>query len=155
KLEINQILEKKVAQIKERYHNRELDIQIKSSEEHIYVCANELLEEVFENLISNAIIHNEDISLKILIKITRKVLDGQNFIQMEFIDNGKGIPDGRKETLLNEDLAFKESVKGMGLGLSLVKKIVDIFNGKIRIEDRVQGDHTKGCKVILLLPETD
>ncbi|MFO8020733.1 MAG: hypothetical protein R6U96_19070 [Promethearchaeia archaeon] len=39
--------------------------------------------------------------------------------------------------------------------MSLVKKIVDIFNGRIWIEDRIEGDHTKGCNVVLLLPEAE
>ncbi|MFO8020734.1 MAG: hypothetical protein R6U96_19075 [Promethearchaeia archaeon] len=83
-----------------------MDIQIESSEERMYFCANELLEEVFENLLSNVIIHNEIIPLKILVKVTRKKLDHQNFIQTEFIDNGKGIEDVRKQFLLNGNLVF-------------------------------------------------
>ena len=41
----------------------------------------------------------------------------------------------------------------MGLGLSLVYKIVHSFNGKIWVEDRVEGDYTKGSKFIILIPE--
>ena len=39
----------------------------------------------------------------------------------------------------------------MGLGLSLVKKIIDNYGGKIWIEDKVKGDYSKGANVILLI----
>ena len=41
----------------------------------------------------------------------------------------------------------------MGLGLSLVKKIIDSYHGKIRVEDRIKGDYKQGSNFILLLPE--
>lgn len=43
----------------------------------------------------------------------------------------------------------------MGLGLALVKKIIDNYNGKIWVEDRVKGDHSKGNNFVLLIPEVD
>jgi len=42
---------------------------------------------------------------------------------------------------------------GMGLGLSLVKRTIDLYNGKIWVEDRIKGDHSKGSIFILLIPE--
>jgi len=41
----------------------------------------------------------------------------------------------------------------MGLGLSLVKKIIDSFNGKIWVEDKVKNDYSKGSNFTILLPE--
>ena len=153
KFEILPLLEKKVGQIKELFQNKDLSIQIKSTEDHIYAYANDLLGEVFENLLFNAIKHNINMPLEILIRLTREHIKNTPYIKMEFIDNGKGIVDSRKETLFQGDFSFKRSVNGMGLGLSLVKKIIDLFKGKIWVEDRVKGDHTKGCNFIILLPE--
>ncbi|MHA1758686.1 MAG: hypothetical protein ACTSVV_18115 [Promethearchaeota archaeon] len=39
------------------------------------------------------------------------------------------------------------------MGLSLVKNIVELYNGMIWVEDRVKGDFTKGSKFVLLFPE--
>ena len=41
----------------------------------------------------------------------------------------------------------------MGIGLSLVKKIMKGFNRKIWVEDKVKGDFSKGSNFILLIPE--
>ena len=43
----------------------------------------------------------------------------------------------------------------MGVGLSLVKKIIKKYNGKIWVEDKVKGDYTKGSNFIILIPEAD
>jgi signal transduction histidine kinase len=41
----------------------------------------------------------------------------------------------------------------MGLGLSLVKKIITSFDGKIWVEDRVKDDYQKGAIVKFIIPE--
>jgi len=38
---------------------------------------------------------------------------------------------------------------GMGIGLSLVKRILDSCKGEISVEDRFKGDHTKGSNFII------
>jgi len=46
-----------------------------------------------------------------------------------------------------------KTVSGMGIGLSLVKKIIETYNGQIWVEDRVKGEYSKGSKFIVLIPE--
>ena len=41
----------------------------------------------------------------------------------------------------------------MGLGLSLVKKIIESYHGQIWVEDRFEGDYSKGSNFIVLIPE--
>jgi signal transduction histidine kinase len=41
----------------------------------------------------------------------------------------------------------------MGMGLSLVKKIVDKYGGKIWVEDRIKGNHNEGSNFVVLLKE--
>ena len=41
---------------------------------------------------------------------------------------------------------------GKGLGLYLVRTLVESYRGCVRVEDRVPGDHTKGAKFVVMLP---
>ena len=43
----------------------------------------------------------------------------------------------------------------MGIGLSLVKKILENFEGKIWVEDKIKGDYDEGSKFVVLLPEVN
>jgi signal transduction histidine kinase len=43
----------------------------------------------------------------------------------------------------------------MGLGLYLVRTLVDSYNGSVWAEDRVKGDHTKGARFVVMLPAVD
>ncbi len=72
---------------------------------------------------------------------------------MEFIDNGIGIPDNRKNVIFKGVYRSGKDKIGMGLGLSLVSKTIENARGDIRVEDNTKGDYSKGSNFILLLLE--
>ena len=59
----------------------------------------------------------------------------------------------------NKDLIFQKGykkdthIRGMGIGLSLVRKIINSYNGKIGVENRIKNDHTKGSNFTVLIPK--
>lgn len=56
-----------------------------------------------------------------------------------------------KELVFNRGYREKiNSIKGLGIGLSLVNKIIESNNGKIWIENRIKGDYTKGSNFFVL-----
>ncbi|MHA1726923.1 MAG: ATP-binding protein, partial [Promethearchaeota archaeon] len=73
-----------------------------------------------------------------IINITREKTD-EDCILIEFVDNGKGIEDERKESIFLRGTTDKGTIHGMGIGLSLVKMIIDGYKGKIWVEDRIKG----------------
>jgi signal transduction histidine kinase len=91
--------------------------------------------------------------VKIIVKISKENEKNQNFIKFEFVDNGIGVPDKSKEAIFQKGYKKDSKVRGLGMGLSLVKKIVEIYNGKIWIEDNVKSDHSQGSNFVLLIPE--
>ena len=71
---------------------------------------------------------------------------------MEFKDNAVGISNSRKISIFERGTIKSQKSKGMGLGLSLVKKIIDIYQGDIWVEDRVKGDYKQGSNFVVLIP---
>lgn len=153
KVEISDALEKSIFYIENAYHDRNIDIQVDSLSRKLYIRANELLEDLFENILVNAIKYNENPTVEILVKISKEKKESINYLKIEFIDNGIGIKDSRKSLIFKRGYNEETSVQGMGLGLSLVNKIIETYNGKIWVEDRVKGDCMKGSNFIILIPE--
>ncbi|WCN36260.1 sensor histidine kinase [Aneurinibacillus uraniidurans] len=111
----------------------EMDLQLES----LLVQADEdKLSQVWVNLLSNSIkftpVHG-----KILIKTMMK--NNQNTVSIT--DNGIGIPEEEQEDIFKPfhkvDKARNSSVKGNGLGLSIVKQIVDMHQGDIQVSGKL------------------
>jgi PAS domain S-box-containing protein len=115
------------------------------------VRANELLYDVFANLVSNAIKHTGS-RAEIRISVERAEDNGRQCYKVSVADNGPGIPDDFKDKVFNRLLKNTMRAKGMGLGLYLVKSLVDSYSGWVWVEDRVPGDYTKGAKFVVVLP---
>ncbi len=149
---VKQILLRSIKKIKNTYQNHVINIQIISPSNDLIVQANEFLSEVFENILNNAVRHNDHPTVEILIRISIEKANKTNYIKLEFIDNGIGIEDSRKDKLFLRGTEQDMFVRDSGLGLLLVSKIIDIYNGKIIVEDNIKGDYTKGCNFIISIP---
>ena len=103
--------------------------------------------------IINAVNHNENLNIEIIIKISEATLNDINYVKLEFIDNGIGIEDSRKEMIFIRGSLENNFSGGMGIGLSLVKRILDSCKGETRVEDRFKGEHTKGSNFIIFIPK--
>jgi PAS domain S-box-containing protein len=94
------------------------------------------LMQLFQNIISNALKYSkEDIPLEIIIK--SKEFD--DYYQIAITDNGIGIEQEYSEKIfiIFQRLHGKEKYEGNGMGLAIVKKIVDKLNGKIWVESQI------------------
>ena len=151
--EVCELLKKSIEYVKKAYSSREINVFVDSVDKEYIIKANELLQDVFENILINGIKYNDQSKVDILIKITHQKIEDTKYLKMEFIDNGIGILDERKKIIFKSGNREIKGSKGMGLGLSLVSKILNNFNGKIWVEDRVKEDHTKGSNFVVLLPE--
>jgi signal transduction histidine kinase len=63
-----------------------------------------------------------------------------------------GIDDARKEIIFQEAHVKSRHSKGMGIGLSLVAKLIGLYGGEIWVENRINGDSTKGSNFVILIP---
>ena len=146
------ILNKSMQDFVKKYQNRNINIDIKGLTKDMNIFGNDLLVDIFDNILNNALKHNE-LNVKIEINISKFFESNIKFIKFEFKDNGVGIQDERKELIFESSNYDKTKNSGMGIGLSLVKKIVTKFGGRIWVEDRIQGDYSRGSNFILMLQE--
>ncbi|MBD3256444.1 MAG: PAS domain S-box protein [Candidatus Lokiarchaeota archaeon] len=139
--------------VKYTFQQRNLKIKVDSEDSEIVVQANELLLDVFENILINAVDYNEQEEVLIEIKITKYQFEGRKYVKFEFKDNGLGIEDERKRIIFEKGENRNKNSKGLGLGLSLVSKFLEMCEGKVWVEDRVPGDYTQGSNFIVLIKE--
>ncbi len=152
-INVREIMNKAKKYIQESFQERTIKIDEDYFIKKPIVLANELLLDVFENLLNNAVKYNDSPIVKIQTKISRKIEKGKNYFKIEFIDNGIGIMDEKKEIIFKKGYKKEKGTKGMGFGLTLVKKLIKSYNGKIWVEDIVEGDYTQGSNFVVLIPE--
>ncbi|TFG02770.1 MAG: PAS domain-containing protein, partial [Promethearchaeota archaeon] len=99
-IELFKVLKDIIKKVKTSHLSNEIQINIESEQEQYKVIANELLSEIFENILTNSIKHNKNSVIDILIKISK---NGKN-VKLEFVDNGIGIPDSMKEVIFEREL---------------------------------------------------
>ncbi len=115
---------------------------------HLKVNTSKLLIDVFENILFNAVKHNSNNTVIIIIRFELI----ENNIIIEFQDNGVGISNEQKKELFKEHYKKYTDGKGMGIGLSVIKKIIESYGGLIDIKNNIKGDYTKGSTFIISLP---
>jgi len=89
------------------------------------VTANAGIRSVVDNLLENAVEHNDADDPQVDVAVTTE----DSTVRLTVTDNGPGIPDDLKETV------FEPGEDGSGGGLSLVYTLVTGYGGDVRIED--------------------
>ena len=104
------------------------------------------LENAINNLLDNAKKYSNKPIIKLLAEVKNKAL------QITIIDNGEGIAKKDKQRIFQKYYRVLDGnlykVKGYGLGLSYVKKVVQNHKGKILLESEIG----EGTKISILLP---
>jgi signal transduction histidine kinase/CheY-like chemotaxis protein len=110
-----------------------------------------LIPDLFANLIDNAVKHSMG-KVCIVVTVRPYYLQGIEYVRVDVADSGPGIPDHLKERLFARGERGITRAAGHGMGLFLVANIVSEVGGRIWVEDRVPGDHSKGTRFVVLLP---
>jgi len=117
-----------------------------------WVYANEFIKDLFVNLFSNSVKHNNKEKTHIDISIDSFYLRGDDFWVILISDNGPGIPEDKKKHIFTGKLRKN----GSGIGLSIVKNIVDHYGGNILVKDnRNKHGEINGSIFELQLPKAN
>jgi PAS domain S-box-containing protein len=134
--------------VKQSFPKRRILVETDLRPNTYCIMANEFLQDVCYNLLHNSVKNTDSGEVKIEVQSCLEE-DGE-FLRIDVIDWGRGMDKQMKENVL---VGLDERVRRVsGVGLTLVKRIVDIFRGRIAVEDRVSGDYTKGTRFIVRLP---
>lgn len=110
-------------------------------------CEKTRLGQIFQNLLSNSIKFIDKSAGEIKIGCSEE----NGFWKFSISDNGPGIEKKYHDKIFKvfQTLSPRDAIESTGIGLSIVKKIIDLYGGKIWVESEVG----KGCKFFFTLPK--
>ncbi|HML38262.1 MAG TPA: ATP-binding protein [Bacillota bacterium] len=146
KAEIKDIIKKSLDLAMEEIVVKSISVALTADEPFQVFVDKRQVEQIFLNIITNAIEAMEPKG-HLTIEVKRAFIDDVSFIQISFEDDGAGI----EAEILGKifDPFFTTKVKGTGLGLVVVAKLVEENHGKIEIESVLK----EGTKIKVSLPE--
>ena len=142
------------------------------------VLADDFLGEVFDNVYSNSVRYAEEEASEVFIETRIELVESsgnsnndndndeadddgdegdlrrgsgsrKKYWKVSIADHGRGISDDMKEKLFER---YLRGARGSGLGMSIIHAlVVERYKGRVKVRDRVEGDHTKGAIVEVLL----
>lgn len=126
---------------------KSIQVELELDEEIIVKGDNQILEQVFINLLENAIRYSEEDK-----RIAIKLVEHEGRARISVKDEGKGIPKEDLPRITDRfyrvNKARTTSDGGAGLGLNIVKHFVNMHAGQLQIESELD----KGTEVIVDLP---
>ena len=129
---------------------QKIDVVFDAEQEELYCDIDiDQMERIMLNILSNAIKYNKpNGNIDVIVK------DRKEKVYIDVIDSGIGIPKDRINTIFDrfERMENKNAVikEGSGIGLSIVKKLLDALDGEINIESEVD----KGTTVRLIFKKS-
>lgn len=103
---------------------------------------------IFLNLITNSV---EAIDGKGNISISTANFEAEEKIEIKIKDSGSGIEKTNLDHVFDEDFSTKDKSKTSGIGLSIVKKIIEEYNGTIKVSSEVG----RGTEFTITLPAAE
>lgn len=125
---LDTVLMDAVEETRERFPNVHIEAEAGSDVE---VLADKLLIDVFQNILRNAVEHNDSAVPRIDVSIQ---VNAKTAI-IRVADNGPGIPDEQKREIFEPGEPSPRQV-GHGFGLYLVDALIDRYGGTVTVEDR-------------------
>jgi len=134
-VDVGELLDEAARDLKPIAEEKKIEIENLAKGKRYPAGANKVIYDVFSNLISNAIKYSPEGS-----KVTLGIEDEGGSWKIYVKDQGEGVPDEYKKEIFDRFLRMhKGAVVGTGLGLTIVKKIVEMHDGRVWVEDNPEG----------------
>src|SRR5208283_5320451 len=146
-VDLSKVLEQAIAMAEKGIADKQIEMQTNFGNIPPIAVDAAMMADAFLNVIRNAVEAVEEHG-KVLVSL-RYFDETHQAAVVEIKDNGSGIDEADMPHIFNP--FFTRKNYGTGLGLSLVKKIVDLHQGKIEII----SEKDKGTKVCVILPSNE
>lgn len=138
-------IHRSISTVRGMFPDRRIELNTSIDEEAATVVSSPLIDNVFVNLFSNAVKYNSNPTVRLF--VSSRLDDG--FAKVSVSDNGRGIKEEKRDMLFNPYNKFAE---GTGLGLSLVKSIMQGVGGSVEYAPQGTGPEGEGSTFILRFP---
>jgi two-component system phosphate regulon sensor histidine kinase PhoR len=140
KININSLIQRIITDLQAKHLNKKISLELDLKEEFFF-ADQKLIEQVFINLIDNSIKYaQKDPIIKI------KTFMENDYIKIHIIDNGPGIKKENINRIFERFYRIQgessEVIEGVGLGLSIVKHIINKHDATIRVISSLQQGST-------------
>lgn len=116
-------------------YNNGFDIIFEAKNDLWIIGSDVVIESLLNNLIDNAQKYAKNDTATQENKITLSLQEDEETFTMSIIDNGPGIPEKYLEKIFDRFFRLDTKKKGTGLGLNIVKQIVELHNGSINLSN--------------------
>lgn len=145
-IELSSLLRAKLLRMQNRYADATFRWDLPDD---VGVEASVRLEEAFENVLANAVVHNDRDDPEVAVTVSASDQARNGYVEVTIADNGPGIPDAELEPLqAGKETALEHT---SGLGLWVVDWIVEESNGELVFED----NDPRGTVVTMRLPAAE
>lgn len=151
-IELGEVLKECVATVVRESPGQKVKVNLKLGGNRYFVTGNELAYEVFTNILRNAVDYDPHDEVVVDVSIGEFFVDYMRYWCVSIADNGIGIPDSKKTVVFGRFNGRDDTPQGSGIGLSIVRAVVEAYHGMVWVEDRVPGDHSKGSVFRVALP---
>ena len=151
-VELGEVLKESIAEIMRNHSGKEVKVEMKLANHRYFATGNELANEIFTNILENAVEYDPHDKIVIEIGIGEFTVEPRRYWCVSIADHGIGIPDSKKNLVFGRFQSTTDRPPASGLGLSIVRAIVEAYHGIVWVEDRVSGDPSKGSVFRVSLP---
>jgi signal transduction histidine kinase len=149
--QVTLLLDQALKSVAEQWQGGKVAVQREYQDDLLLVPLDEsLCEQAFVNLVQNAYEAMGSEGGAFRVQVSTLHSNGRSGVEIRLKDTGPGVPAELREQIFNPFMTTKTT--GVGLGLSIVSKIVDEHHGTIRLE---KSDGNGACFVIFFPAEEE
>ena len=154
KLDLGAAMDRAVREVREKNPKTQLTVDLELPRERMNVLADDLLPDIFGNLLAIAVRPKQEGPTKVSISAekTTKSYREHWLVRMHLPSRAVSneVKTGAGDMMTKRSQA--ELVGGFGIGLATARKIAERYSGKLWVSDKVAGDPSKGAVFEIMLP---